>query len=177
MPGVSTNPNPASVINLSLGEDIGQPCPAELSSYFQSLGDAGIIVVAAAGNAGVDAATTFPANCGGVITIGATGPTGMRVPYSNFGAAVDLMASGGDLSQTFTVAGQAYPAGVLSTVGDDATGGFAYAFYQGTSMAAPHVAGLVALLKAQNPALTQSEALTRLRAPRAPSPPRRAGGL
>lgn len=168
VPGVSTNPNPASVINLSLGEDIGQPCPAELSSYFQSLGDAGIIVVAAAGNAGVDAATTFPANCGGVLTVGATGPTGTRAPYSNFGAAVDLMAPGGDLSQTFTVAGQAYPAGVLSTVGDDATGGFAYAFYQGTSMAAPHVAGLVALLKAQNPALTQSEALTRLQGASSP---------
>ena len=162
VPGVPANPNPASVINMSLGADIGQPCPAEIGAMFRSLGAAGKIIVAAAGNDNRDTATFFPASCDGVVTVGATGPTGARAPYSNYGPAVDLMAPGGDILQTLTVGDSSFPAGVLSTVFDDATQSFAYAFYQGTSMASPHVAGLVALMKARNPALTFDQALAQL---------------
>lgn len=168
VPGVPTNPNPASVINMSLGANIGRACPAEIGAIFRSLGDAGKIVVAAAGNDSVDTATFFPASCDGVVTVGATGPTGTRAPYSNYGPAVDIMAPGGDVSQTLNVGSSSFPAGVLSTVFDDATRSFSYAFYQGTSMASPHVAGLVALLKARNPSLTFDQALAQLRGASSP---------
>ncbi len=168
VPGVPANPNPASVINMSLGANIGQPCPAEIGAVFRSLGAAGKVIVAAAGNDNLDTATFFPASCEGVVTVGATGPTGTRAPYSNYGPAVDLMAPGGDILQTLTVGGSSFPAGVLSTVFDDAAQSFAYAFYQGTSMASPHVAGLVALMKARNPALTFDQTLAQLQSAAAP---------
>ena len=161
--GVPNNPNPASVINMSLGANIGQECPAEIGATFRSLGNAGTIIVAAAGNDNVDAATFFPASCDGVVTVGATGPTGTRAPYSNYGTTLDIMAPGGDTSQTLTVGTETFPAGVLSTVADDQTQSYGYAFYQGTSMASPHVAGLVALMKARNPGLTFDQVLDQLK--------------
>ena len=169
--GAPSNPNPASVINMSLGANIGQPCPAEIGAAFRALGDAGIIVVAAAGNDNVDASTFFPASCDGVVTVGATGPTGARAPYSNYGTTVDLMAPGGDTSQTLTVGTSSVPAGVLSTVVDDAAQSYSYAFYQGTSMASPHVAGLIALMKARTPALTFDGVLAQLQGASSPLSP------
>jgi serine protease len=77
--------------------------------------------------------------------------------YSNFGPAIDLAAPGGDNTADINVDG--FPDGVLSTCGNDTTGliEFAYCFFQGTSMAAPHMAGVVALMKAIYPALTPDE--------------------
>jgi serine protease len=161
VPGIPDNPKPAKVINLSLGGNINTSCPNDANDLFMELAVDGIIVVVAAGNANVNAATTFPGNCDGVITVGATGPTGDRAPYSNYGANLDLMAPGGDLSRSFTVNGKEYPAGVLSTVQDSS--GYAYGFYQGTSMASPHVAGLVALMLANDPGLSFQTVLTRLK--------------
>jgi len=162
VPGIPTNPNPAKVINLSLGGDTGGPCSSELNEFFRNLASRGITIVAAAGNENTDVGTVFPAFCDEVVTVGATGPQGTRAPYSNYGAGVDVMAPGGDVSQSFTFQGQTYPAGVLSTVKDDATGAYTYAFYQGTSMASPHVAGLVALMLAREPGLTHAEIVARL---------------
>ncbi len=171
VPGAPNNPNPAWVINMSLGADIGQACPSDIGAFFQDLANAGVIVVVAAGNDGQDAATTFPANCPGVVTVGATGPRNERAPYSNFGSVVDVMATGGDVSQSFTVGGQVYPAGVLSTVAQDNGNGTlsaAFAFYQGTSMAAPHIAGIVALMLSQDPSLTFQSVLSGLEAAATP---------
>ncbi len=162
--GAPANPNPARVLNLSLGGDIGQVCPAEISSYFRDLADAGIITVVAAGNDNLEVATFFPASCDGVITVGATGPQGERAPYSNYGVGIDLMAPGGDSNQFFSVGGDTYPAGVLSTLADDFTGDYVYGFYDGTSMAAPHVAGLVALLLAADSSLGYDAVLAKLKA-------------
>ena len=166
--GAPTNPNPVRVINLSLGVDIEQPCPSEIVSFFQQLADAGVAVVVAAGNDGIDAATSFPASCEPVVTVGAVGPLGTRAPYSDYGAAIDVMAPGGDTNYTFTVGGDTYPAGVLSTVFSDDANAYDYAFYQGTSMASPHVAGLVALMLAQEPNLSVADIVTRLKASAAP---------
>jgi len=158
--GVPNNPYPAHVINMSLG---GRgPC----GSYQDAINFAnsrGVIVVVAAGNSNDDASNYRPASCQGVITVGAVGPDGKRAPYSNYGSRIDVMAPGGDLNQRIIFNGQPYPGGVLSTLKDDSTGSWMYKFYQGTSMAAPHVAGVVALMKALNPSITYSEALQRLK--------------
>ena len=151
--GIPTNPNPAHVINLSLGAAAQGDCPSSLESFFAGIVAAGVTLIAAAGNDGVDAERTFPAHCPSVIAVGATGPSNGRAPYSNFGTVIDVMAPGGDVSQTVTVGDRTVPAGVLSTTGSSPTS-FDYAFYQGTSMAAPHVAGTLALLLAADPSAT-----------------------
>ena len=155
--GVPANTNPASVINLSLGG------PGTCSSFEQdiinTLAARGVIVVVAAGNDNVNASSFTPANCQNVITVGATGFSGTRAPYSNFGSRVDVMAPGGNTQETFAFQGQSVPAGVVSLGRNDATGRFGVNILQGTSMAAPHVAGLVSLMKALKPDLTVGQAL------------------
>jgi len=109
-----------------------------------------MIFVAAAGN-GASSAPIYPAAYGGVISVSAVGPTKTLAPYSSFGGTIDVAAPGGDFQRD--VDGDGFPDGVLSTsFGDD--GGFGYSFYQGTSMATPHVAGVLALMLGINPALT-----------------------
>jgi serine protease len=165
-----TNANPARIINLSLGGTVPSGCPPEYDDFFASIVALDIVIVAAAGNANVNAASTFPAHCSNVVAVGATGPLGTRAPYSNYGTTIDLMAPGGDISRTFTVGSQTFPAGVLSTTGviDDGTLYATYAFYQGTSMAAPHVAGVMALMLSADPELTPAQLLTRLSATATP---------
>jgi len=160
VPGVPDNTNPADVINMSLG-GYG-PC----GLYQEAINFAnsrGVVVVVAAGNENDDASLYRPANCDGVITVGAVGPTGERAPYSNYGPRIDVMAPGGDMSRMFFYNGQPFPAGVYSTAQDPASRRFTYEPKQGTSMATPHVAGVVALMKAQNPTLTYQQALLRLK--------------
>lgn len=155
VPGVPNNPNPAQVINMSIQGR--QPCsnlPIYQAAIDLALGR-GSIIVASAGNFNEDAAIYSPGSCFGVINVGATGPDGRRAPYSNFGTRIDVMAPGGNLSQV--VLGN--PAGVLSLLFDDSSNQYVYGYYQGTSMAAPHVAGLIALMKSKKPSLNRAEAL------------------
>ncbi|PYE55352.1 S8 family peptidase [Deinococcus yavapaiensis] len=159
--GAPLNPNPAKVINLSLGGTA--PCEPPLQSAFDDLAANGVTVVVAAGNEDVDASTSFPANCANVITVGAVGPDGARAPYSNFGSYVDVMAPGGNMDLGINVGGKILPGGVYSTILDE-DGEPVYAPYNGTSMAAPQVAGLVALLKSVQPNLTPSQIFARLKA-------------
>ena len=150
--GLPPNPNPARVINLSLGAVVPDGCPADAQALFDAVLAAGVTVVAAAGNSAADAEDTFPAHCDGVLSVGAFGPTGARAPYSNHGTTVDLMAPGGDLGLAILGGDGRYPAGVLSTAAA-ADGAPAYLSYQGTSMAAPHVAGTIALMLSAQPSL------------------------
>lgn len=155
--GVPPNANPAHVINLSLGG--AGPCgPFEQDAFAQIASSAPrrAIVIVAAGNATAPASQFVPGNCSNVITVGATGPTGARAPYSNYGARIDVMAPGGDLQQQ--------GGGVLSLSYDDDVGAFNLFFSQGTSMAAPHVAGVVSLMKSLQPTLGFSQALALLQA-------------
>ncbi len=158
--GVPNNPNPAKVINLSLGGE--QPCSAAEDEVFKTLKDKGVVVVVAAGNSDSDAGFFSPASCDNVITVGATGPTGERAPYSNYGSKIDVMATGGDTGKTIDFNGQQLAAGVWSTLKDDATGKFTFVAYQGTSMAAPHIAGIAALMLSKDPSLTPDQVLARL---------------
>ena len=155
-PGVPNNPNPAKVLNLSLGGN-SQTCPATFQSAIHAVNAAGGIVVVAAGNSNTNASGTTPANCDGAITVGATNRSGVRAWYSNYGSVVDISAPGGDSA-----------GGVLSTANTGIQGLAldSYAYKQGTSMAAPHVAGVVSLMLAINPTLnfTQMETILKLTA-------------
>jgi serine protease len=148
--GVATNTTPAKVISLSLGGT------AFCSWYMQSAIDAaraaGAIVVVAAGNSNTSAALSTPANCSGVIAVAATGRDGKRAYYSNYGSQVDIAAPGGDARKGNQI---------LSTLNTGSQGPVAdtYAYYQGTSMATPHVAGVISLLLSLKPALSESDVI------------------
>lgn len=137
----------AKVINMSLAGRSGSQALQDAVQYANSKG---VVVVAAAGNSG--GAVEFPAGYDDyVIGVGAVRYDLQRPSYSNFGPQVDLMAPGGDLSVDLNKDG--YADGVLQQT-FKTPGTFTYLFYEGTSMASPHVAGLAALLLSRNPGLT-----------------------
>ena len=149
------NPDPADVLNLSLGGPILCSDVPSLQDAFDQANAAGAAVVVAAGNEGADASSFTPASCGGVIAVGATTLADTRASYSNYGARIDVRAPGGLIAEDGD--GNGYPDGVLSTVQNPA-GEADYAYFEGTSMASPHVAGVVALMKSVRPTLSGAEA-------------------
>jgi serine protease len=145
--GVPDNPHPARVLNLSLG-GIGA-CGRTMANAVRGARSLGATVVVAAGNESIDVARSTPANCPGVVAVAASGREGALAWYSNFGQGIALTAPGGTNNGVATK-------NIVSTVnaGRTVPTTATYAFYPGTSMAAPHVAGVAALMYALNPALT-----------------------
>ena len=152
VPGVPVNPLPVRVENLSLGGD--GACSATFQSAIDDVTARGTVVVVAAGNSAADASTTQPASCNGVIAVAATTRNGGRASYSNYGPKVAISAPGGGGGD-----------GVLSTLNTGTTVPAAdtYAWFQGTSMAAPHVTGVVSLMLSIAPTLTPAAVLQQLR--------------
>lgn len=163
VPGVPNNATPAKVINMSLGG--GGSCDSLFQSAITDAVNAGTVVAVAAGNSDDDASGYQPASCNGVITVGATDRTGGRAWYSNYGSTVEISAPGGDTSSGATN-------GVLSTLntGTDGPVADSYEYYQGTSMATPHVAGIVSLLFSIKPNLTPAQVLSLLQLSVTPFP-------
>ena len=149
----------ADVINLSLGG--AGPCDPTSANLAAEVRAQGVVVVAAAGNENTNELHS-PASCPNVISVSSVGPTRQKASYSNFGSWVDIAAPGGEMNLDSN--GDGYPDGILST---SATGGGAdrvssFAFLQGTSMAAPHVSGVIALMESVKPGLTPAEVDTLL---------------
>ncbi len=152
--GVPNNPHPAQVINMSLGG--GGSCGTTMQNAISAAYNAGTTVAVAAGNNNSDAGNFTPGNCNNVITIAATDRNGDRAYYSNYGSVVEIAAPGGDTRYSGS--------GVLSTLnaGTQGPAGDTYAYYQGTSMATPHVAGIVSLMYSVKPSITPAEVLSTL---------------
>ncbi|WP_251358185.1 S8 family serine peptidase [Kangiella sp. TOML190] len=151
--GVPTNPNPAKVINMSLGGS--GSCSTTTQNAINSARANGTVVVVAAGNSNANVSGFNPGNCSGVISVAATNKQANRASYSNYGSLIDIAAPGGEGGAD----------GVASTVNSGSQGPTteSYAYYAGTSMAAPHVAGVAALMFAVNPNLTPDEVESRLK--------------
>jgi serine protease len=163
--GVPANPTPDAVVNLSLGGD--GSCDSTFQSAIDAAVAAGTVVVVAAGNSNADASGSSPASCNNVITVAATGHTGSRAYYSNYGPSVEIAAPGGDALLGKTI---------LSTLNTGTTTpvaspqGDTYANYQGTSMATPHVVGVVSLMLSVKPSLTPAQVISILQATATPFP-------
>ncbi|PZT69152.1 protease [Streptomyces sp. SW4] len=167
--GVPANPNPADVINMSLGG--GGACDSGTQSAINGAVSRGTTVVVAAGNSNANAAQFNPASCNNVITVAASDREGNRASYSNYGTVVDVAAPGGETAVSSAN-------GIWSTLnsGTRSVGAETYAAYQGTSMAAPHIAGLAALLNQANPSLTPGQIETAIKNNARPLPGSCSGG-
>ncbi|WP_373302844.1 S8 family serine peptidase [Streptomyces litmocidini] len=160
VPGVPANPNPAKVINMSLG-GASSTCPSVYQTAINGAVSRGTTVVVAAGNSNANASGFTPANCTGVITVASTNRAGARSYYSNYGTIVDVAAPGGETRNATDTPGTVTTPenAIYSTLNSGLTtqSTETYKPYQGTSMAAPHIAGLAALLKSAKSTLTPAD--------------------
>jgi subtilisin family serine protease len=133
-------PGEPAVVNMSLGG----PTSSALDEAVENLISRGITVVAAAGNDNVDACNNSPARTPAAITVGATTDVDARASYSNFGSCLDIFAPGTDIPSTWL--GVNY-----------------YAILSGTSMAAPHVAGIIVRFLSQYPGLSPTQVMNSIK--------------
>ncbi len=153
--GAPVNARPARVINLSLFADFIPltGCDARVQSALDDVARVGAVVIAGAANDGADARGYTPAGCRGVITVTATDDQNRRPTYANYGSSVAIAAPGGTAAH-----------GILTNVPESPQP------RDGTSLAAPHVAGVVSLMLGLNLKLTPAQVKVLLRQTARPFP-------
>ncbi len=175
VPGVPANPNPARVLNMSLGES-GVLCSAAFQDAVNQVIAAGAVIVVAAGNDN-GVAVGSPANCNGVIAVGAVRSDGDKNNFSNIGTNVTISAPGGNCVSANNVpclyaimtTGNA---GATTPQAYDASGYYtdAFDYSVGTSFSTPLVAGTIALMLSVQPTLTPAQIKSKLQATARPFP-------
>jgi hypothetical protein len=141
--------NGAKVINLSLGYPKVVVSPKVKATFDYAIKN-GVVIVAAAGNNNKNK-PVFPCNFPGVICVGAMDAAGKKLTSSNFGHKVDIYAPGENIISTIPVGLESQ---IIRVNGYDAR--------NGTSHAAPYIAGLAALIKAENPDMPVAEVTKRI---------------
>lgn len=124
-----------AVVNMSLGGGAS----SSIDTAVTNVVNAGITVVVAAGNSNRNACNFSPARAPAAVTVGATTSSDYRASYSNYGSCLDIFAPGSSITSAWY------------------TGTNATNTISGTSMASPHVAGVVAVLLGQTPTMTTAE--------------------
>jgi serine protease len=143
--GVPSNPHPAKVIVV---ESSGPwPCDRYSADAIRLARNLGALVIVDAGDGGEDPAERSPTSCSGVVAVSAADRSGALAQYSNAGRLIHLSAPGGN--------GRFIDDDIWSTIkpNNDGSTTFFYASHYGTAMAAAHVAGVAALMRAVNPLL------------------------
>jgi aqualysin 1 len=143
---IATNAQRPAIVNLSLGGNAS----AQIDAAVARLVSLGMPVVVAAGNQNTDACTQSPAREPSVITVGATTSTDSRSTFSNYGACLDLLAPGTDIVSTWFSSASSW--GRMS----------------GTSMAAPHVSGALAMMLERRPDASPADLSDSLKAAATP---------
>ncbi len=169
--GVPDNPNPAQVLNLSLGG--GGVCSAAYQAAVDEIVARGVLVVAAAGNS-VGGPVNEPANCRGVLGVVALRHVGSKVGFSDMGPEIGIAAPGGNCINVQPGTPCLYP--ILAASNSGTTGPVAsvwtdsYDFTVGTSFASPLVAAVAGLMVSQRPVMTPSELIAAIKATARPFP-------
>jgi subtilisin family serine protease len=138
------------IINLSFGAEQEPPGDPVLGTAVRTARKAGVLVIAAAGNDGANTSAFYPAAYPHVLGVSATDQDNAPAPFSNSGPVVDVAAPGVDIISTYNL-----------DYSENTTGAL-YARFSGTSLAAPHVAGVAALVQAEHPNFKRKKIASRI---------------
>lgn len=138
---ISKGRTSVSAISMSLGGGISTAFNSAVNSAYSS----GVITVVAAGNEAQNAANVSPASAANAVTVGATTSSDAFASYSNYGSVVDILAPGSSITSAWIGSTSA-----VQTI-------------SGTSMATPHVTGLVLYLKGLGGLTTPAATISRLK--------------
>jgi serine protease len=169
--GVPDNPNPAKVLNMSLGGS--SACSASYQAAVDEILARGVVIVAAAGNSAGGPVGT-PASCNGVIAVAALRHVGTKVGFSDLGPQITIAAPGGNCINIGDSDACVYP--ILSAVDSGSQGPAgptwtdSFNITVGTSFSSPLVAGTVGLMFSAQPALTPAQVRSALQATARPFP-------